>query len=91
MAGVWAATGTQLRATVELQDVQERAQPIKSHGGRAQAVRGVLLTIYQADRPSSASLIAPQQWFSVVDVGLDACDITYIRPWPEAPAGHSCG
>ena len=87
MVGVWAATGTPLRATVELQDAQDRVQPIKSHGGRAQAVRGVLLTIHQADRPSSASLIAPQQWFSVVDVGLDACEITYYQAVARSASG----
>ena len=87
MVGVWAATGTPLRATVELQDAQDRVQPIKSHGGRAQAVRGVLLTIHQADRPSSASLIAPQQWFSVVDIGLDACEITYYQAVARSASG----
>ena len=87
MVGVWAATGTPLRATVELQDAQDRVQPIKSHGGRVQAVRGVLLTIHQADRPSSASLIAPQQWFSVVDVGLDACEITYYQAVARSASG----
>jgi hypothetical protein len=79
MVGVWAATGTPLRATLELQDAQDRVQPVTSHGGRAHAVQGVLLTIHPADRPSSASLLAPQQWFSVVDVGLDACDIIYYQ------------
>jgi hypothetical protein len=87
MVGVWAATGTPLRATVELQDAQDHVPPIKSHGSRAQAVRGVLLTIHQADRPSSASLIAPQQWFSVVDVGLDACDITYYQAVARSSSG----
>jgi hypothetical protein len=87
MVGVWAATGTPLRATVELQDAQDRVQPVKSHGGRAHAVRGVLLTIHHADRSSSASLIAPQQWFSVVDVGLDACDITYYQAVARSSRG----
>ena len=87
MVGVWAATGTPLRATVELQDAQDRVQPIKSHGGRAQAVRGMLLTIHQTDRPSSASPIAPQQWFSVIDVGLDACDITYYQAVARGSSG----
>jgi hypothetical protein len=47
----------------------------------------VLLTIHQADRPSSASLIAPQQWFSVVDVGRDACDITYYQAVARRSSG----
>jgi hypothetical protein len=87
MVGVWAATGTPLRATVALQDAQDRLQPVTSHSGRAQAVRGVLLTIHQTDRPSSASLIAPQQWFSVVDVGRDACDITYYQAVARSSSG----
>jgi hypothetical protein len=87
MVGVWAATGTPLRATVELQDAQDPVQPIKSHSGRAQAVRGVLLTIHQADHPSSTSPIAPQQLFSVVDVGLDACDITYYQAVARSSSG----
>ena len=87
MVGVWAATGTPLRATVELQDARDRVQHVKSHSGRAQAPRGVLLTIHQTDRPSSASLIAPQQWFSVVDVGLDACDITYYQAVARSSSG----
>ena len=66
---------------------QDRVQPVKSHGGRAHAVRGVLLTIHQADRPSSASLIAPQQWFSVVDVGLDACEITHYQAVARSSSG----
>jgi hypothetical protein len=87
MAGVWAATGAPLRATVALQDAKDRVQPIKSHDGRAQAVHGVLLTIHQADRPASASLIAPQQWFSVVDVGFDACEITYYQAVARSASG----
>jgi hypothetical protein len=87
MVGVWTATGTPLRATVALQDAQDRVQPVTSHGGRAQAVRGVLLTIHQTDRPFSASLLAPQQWFSVVDVGLDACDITYYQAVASSSRG----
>jgi hypothetical protein len=77
MAGVWAATGASFRATIELQDAQDHAQPFQSHGGGPHAVQGVLLTIHHADRPSPASLMAAHQWFSVVDVGLDACEITY--------------
>ena len=87
MVGVWAATGTPLRATVELQDAQDRVQPVQPHGGRAPAVHGVLLTIHPADRPSPASLIAPQQWFSVVDVGLDACEITYYEAVARSASG----
>jgi hypothetical protein len=87
MVGVWAATGTPLRATVELHDAEDRVQPVKSRSDRAQAVRRVLLTIRQADRPSSASLIAPQQWFSVVDVGPDACDITYYQAVARSSRG----
>lgn len=87
MVGVWAATGTQFWATVELQDAQDRSQPVKPNGGRAHAVQGVLLTIHQTDRPSPASLIAPQQWFAVVDVGLDACEITYYQAVARGPSG----
>jgi hypothetical protein len=87
MVGVWAATGTPFRATVELQDAQDRVQPVKAYGGRAHAVRGVLLTIHQGDRPASASLLAPQQWFSVVDVGLDACEITHYQAVARSASG----
>jgi hypothetical protein len=87
MAGVWAATGTPFRATVELQDARGDAQPFQSHGGGPHAVQGVLLTIPQADRPVPASLIAPEQWFAVVDVGLDACEITYYEAVARGPSG----
>ena len=87
MIGVWVATGTPLRATVELQDTQDRVQPVKAHGGRVHAVRGVLLTIHQGDRPVSAALLAPQHWFSVVDVGLDACAITYYQATARSASG----
>ena len=87
MVGVWAETGTPLRATVELQDAQDRVQPIKSHGGRTQAVQGVLLTIHPAGRPFPASLIATHQWFSVVDIGLDACEVTYYQAIARSSGG----
>jgi hypothetical protein len=87
MVGVWAATGAPFRATVALQDTQDHAQPFKSLGGQAYAVQGVLLTIHHADRPSPASLIAPQQGFSVVDVGLDACEITYYQAMARSTSG----
>jgi hypothetical protein len=85
MVGVWAATGTQFRATVELQG--GHAQPFQSHSGGPPAVQGVLLTIHQADHPSAASLIAPHQWFSVVDVGLDACEITHYQAVARSSSG----
>ena len=87
MVGVWAATGTPFRATVELQDAQDHAQPFQSHGGGPHAVQGVLLTIHHADRPSPASLMEPHQWFSVADVGLDACEITYYEAVARGPSG----
>jgi hypothetical protein len=86
MAGVWAATGTPIRATVELQDAQNRSQPVKPRSGRERAVQGVLLTLRPADRPVPASLIAPEQWFSIVDVGLDACEITYYEAVARGPS-----
>jgi hypothetical protein len=87
MIGVWAATGTPLRATVALQDAQDRAQPVQPRDRRARAVQGVLLIIHHADRPVPSSMLAPQQVFSVVDVGRDACEITYY----EAVARSSSG
>jgi hypothetical protein len=87
MVGVWVATGTPFRATVELQDAQDHAQPFQSHGGGPHAVQGVLLTIHHADRPSPASLMEAHQSFSVVDVGLDACEITYYEAVARGPSG----
>jgi hypothetical protein len=87
MVGVWAATGMPFQATLELQDAQDQSQPFQSRGGRAHAVQGVLLIIHHADRPSPASLLAPQQAFSVVDVGRDACEITYYEAVARHPSG----
>jgi hypothetical protein len=50
-------------------------------------VQGVLLTIHPADRPIPALLIAPEQWFAVVDVGLDACEITHYEAVARNPRG----
>jgi hypothetical protein len=87
MVGVWAATETQFRATLELQDAQNRLQHVQIQDGQAPPVQGVLLTIHPADRPIPTSLIAPEQWFAVVDVGLDACEITYYEAVARSPSG----
>jgi hypothetical protein len=87
MVGVWAATEAPFRATLDLQNAQNRVQPVQLQEGQASSVQGVLLTIHPADRPVPASLIAPEQWFSVVDVGLDACEITYYEAVARSPSG----
>jgi hypothetical protein len=87
MVGVWAATGTPLRATVELQDAQDHMPPVQAHGGGPHAVQGVLLTIQHADRPAPTSLMEAHQWFAVVDVGRDACEITYYEAVARGPSG----
>jgi hypothetical protein len=87
MVGVWAATGMPLRATLALQDAQDQSQPVQSRGGRGPAVHAVVLTIHHADRPSPASLLAPHQVFSVVDVGHDACEITYYEAVARSRGG----
>ena len=87
MVGVWAATEAPFRATVDLQYAQNRVQHVQLQDGQAPSVQGVLLTIHPADRPVPASLIAPEQWFSVVDVGLDACEITYYEAVARSPSG----
>jgi hypothetical protein len=88
MVGLWAATEAQFRATVELQYAQNGVQHVQRQDGQAPSVQGVLLTIHPADRPVSASLIAPEQWFNVVDVGLDACEITYYEAVARSPSGN---
>jgi hypothetical protein len=87
MVGVWAATGAPLRATVALQDAQGRSQSVTPLGGREPAVAGVVLTIHHADRPAPPSLLAPQQVFSVVDRGRDACEVTYYQAIARNPGG----
>jgi hypothetical protein len=87
MVGVWAATEAPFRATLDLQDAQNRAQQVQLHEGQAPSVQGVLLTIHPADRPVPTSLITPEQWFAVVDVGLDACEITYYEAVARGPSG----
>jgi hypothetical protein len=87
MVGVWAATETQFRATLELHYAQNGVQHVQLQEGQAPAAQGVLLTIHPADRPIPASLIAPGQWFDVVDVGLDACEITYYEAIARSPSG----
>jgi hypothetical protein len=86
MVGVWAATEAPFRATLDLQYAQNRLQHVQLQEGQAHFVQGVLLTIHPADRPVPASLIAPEQWFSVVDVGLDACEITYYEAVARSPS-----
>jgi hypothetical protein len=87
MVGVWAATGTPLRATVALQDAQDRSQPATPRGGRTPAVQGVVLDIHPDELPTPASPVAPHQVFSVVDVGRDACEITYYEAVARGPSG----
>jgi hypothetical protein len=87
MVGVWAATEAQFRATLDLQYAQNGVQQVKSHGGGAHAAQGMLLTIHPDDRPVPTSLIAPEQWFAVVDVGLDACEITHYEAVARSPSG----
>jgi hypothetical protein len=88
MVGVWAATGTPFRATLDLQYTQNRVQHVQMQDGQAPPVQGVRLTIHTADRPVPASLLAPEQWFAVVDVGLDACEITYYEAMARGPSGQ---
>ena len=85
---VWAATEAQFRATLDLQDAQNHVQHFQLQDGQVPSVQGVLLTIHPADRPVPSSLIGPEQCFAVVDVGLDACDITDYQARPWAPAGQ---
>ena len=87
MVEVWAATEAQFRATLDLQYAQNRVQHVQMQDGQAPSVQRVLLTIHPADRPAPASLIAPEQWFSVVDVGRDACEITYYQAVARGPSG----
>jgi hypothetical protein len=87
MVGLWAGTEAPFRATVELQYAQGSLQHVQMQAGQAPAVQGVLLTIHPADRPVPTALIAPEQWFSVVDVGLDACEITYYEAVARGPGG----
>jgi hypothetical protein len=87
MVGVWAETGAQFRATLELQYVQDLLQSAQTRSVQTHAVHEVLLIIPPADRPSPTSLIAPQQLFSVVDVGFDACEITYYEAVARSPSG----
>jgi hypothetical protein len=87
MLGVWAATEAQFRATLDLQYAQNRVQHVQMQDGLAPSVQGMLLTIHPADRPVPSSLIAPEQWFTVVDVGLDACEITYYEAIARSPGG----
>ncbi len=87
MAGVWTATEAPFRATLDLQYAQNRLQQAHLQDSQALPVQGVLLTIHPADRPVPASLIAPEQRFSVVDVGLDACDITHYEAVARSPGG----
>jgi hypothetical protein len=87
MIGVWAATEVQFRATLDLQYAQTPMPHVQLQDSPVPSVQRILLTIRHADRPVSTSLIAPEQWFTVVDVGLDACEITYYR----AVAGSSDG
>jgi hypothetical protein len=87
MVGVWAATEAQFQATLDLQYGQNRVQHVQLQEAQAPSVQGVLLTIHPADRPVPASLIAPEQWFAVVDVGLDACEITYYEAVARSPSG----
>jgi hypothetical protein len=88
MVGVWAATEAQFRATLDLQSAQNGVQPVQLRDGQAPSVQGVLLTIHPADRPVPTSRIAPEQWFAVVDVGLDACEITYYEATARSASGQ---
>jgi hypothetical protein len=88
MVGVWAATEAPFRATLDLQYTQNRVQHVRMQDGQAPSVQGVRLTIHPADRPVPASLIASEQWFAVVDVGLDACEITHYEAVARGPSGQ---
>jgi hypothetical protein len=88
MVGVWAATEAPLRATLDLHSTQKGAQSVQLRDGQVPSVQGVLLTIHPADRPVPTSLIAPEQWFAVVDVGLDACEITHYEAVARGPSGQ---
>jgi hypothetical protein len=87
MVGVWAETEAPFRAMLDLQSAQNGVQPVQLRDGQIPAVQGVLLTIHPADRPVPTPLIAPEQRFTVVDVGLDACEITYYEAIARSPGG----
>jgi hypothetical protein len=87
MVGVWAATEAPLRATLDLQSAPNGVQPVQLRDGQVPSVQGVLLTIHPADRLAPASLMAPEQRFSVINVGLDACDIIYYEAMARSPSG----
>jgi hypothetical protein len=87
MVGVWAATRTPFRATLDLRYAQNRMQHVQLQEGQMPSVQGVLLTIHPPDRPIPASLLAREQWFAVVNVGLDACEITYYEAVARSQSG----
>jgi hypothetical protein len=87
MVGVWAETETPFRATLDLLSAQNGVQPVQLPADQVPSVQGMLLTINPADRPVPTSLIAPEQWFAVVDVGLDACEITHYEAVARSPSG----
>jgi len=39
------------------------------------------------DPPVPTSLIAPEQWLAIVDVGRDACEITHYEAIVRSPGG----
>jgi hypothetical protein len=87
MVGVWAATEAPFHATLALQDAQNGVHHVQRKDGQAPSVQGVLLSIHPADHPVPTLLIAPEQWFAIVDVGLDACEITYYEAVAHSPSG----
>ena len=87
MSGVWTATDTSFQATLELQDNQNLARPMGLHSEKQRIATKLLLTFRHVDPSNWPSWMAPQQAFSVVDAGLDACEITYYQAVATGPDG----
>ena len=79
MSGVWTATSASFRATLELQDNQDLAQPTVLRSEKQRVATKLLLTFHHVDPSNWPSWIASQQAFSVVDVGWDDCEITHYK------------
>ncbi len=88
MTGVWSATGENFLATLELRYHPVGSKRVEYPAGQGFAFDGLLLTIHNADGPHPASLMAHKQKFSLVDVGVDACDIIYYRAVARGPSGN---
>lgn len=92
MNGVWATTSKPFTATLTLRNDPTRPQQVAHHGGRKPAFNALVLTLDRPDDHSALSrpFLALTQGlvFSLVDTGLDACDITYYRAIAKTPNGQ---